>query len=350
MTDGRPTSGGDLLAQARGQRFVERGERLVEDQEIRLDREGASQRHAAGEAERNSPGKCAAMRGQVREHRTARRALRRRPRGAASRTFSSTERHGNSRGSWNTMPSRACGGRATRPVEIVVEPGDDAQHRGLAAAGRADEARRPRPLQREADAAQHLDALARGGLERLLPRDSHLKRHGAASGMRVFQTAAPERSRSTSTTAAKRQRIGENTCHVEQLEGNADLEPDAVRPSRAVRPPARSSRPATGRSGRRPRDRAQAAAARHGGTRFQRGIANTRAISSRRGSSARAPSRKRDDGGRQLVDGDRRDRRGLGQPGPDIGEHDHDQRRQIEQHDQPGVAEPVGQPRHGPSR
>ena len=35
----------------------------------------------------------------------------------------------------------------------------------------------------------------------------------------------------------------------------------------------------------------------------------------------------------------------LRQPGPDIGEHDDDERRQIEQHDQPGIEQPVGEPR-----
>ncbi|GCC49321.1 hypothetical protein chiPu_0033467, partial [Chiloscyllium punctatum] len=51
----------------------------------------------------------------------------------------------------------------------------------------------------------------------------------------------------------------------------------------------------------------------------------------------------RDDGGRQLVDGDGRDRRDLGQPGPDIGQHDDDERRQIEQQDQPGIAKAIGE-------
>ncbi len=45
---------------------------------------------------------------------------------------------------------------------------------------------------------------------------------------------------------------------------------------------------------------------------------------------------------RQLVERHRGDRRGLGESGPDIGEHDDHQRRQIEQHDQPGIGEPVG--------
>ena len=48
---------------------------------------------------------------------------------------------------------------------------------------------------------------------------------------------------------------------------------------------------------------------------------------------------------RQLVERHGRDGGGLGQAGPHIGEHDDHQRRQVEQHDQPGVAQPVGDPR-----
>ena len=43
-------------------------------------------------------------------------------RGAASRTFCSTVRHGNSRGSWNTMPSVPCAGSATLPSKSRSSP------------------------------------------------------------------------------------------------------------------------------------------------------------------------------------------------------------------------------------
>jgi hypothetical protein len=49
-----------------------------------------------------------------------------------------------------------------------------------------------------------------------------------------------------------------------------------------------------------------------------------------------------DDGCRHLVDCNRGDRGNLGEAGPDIGHHDHDQRRQIEQQDQPGIAKAIG--------
>jgi hypothetical protein len=46
----------------------------------------------------------------------------------------------------------------------------------------------------------------------------------------------------------------------------------------------------------------------------------------------------------QLVDGNRCDRGNLGEPRPDVGEHDHDQRRQVEEQDQPRVAQAIRGP------
>ena len=45
---------------------------------------------------------------------------------------------------------------------------------------------------------------------------------------------------------------------------------------------------------------------------------------------------------RQFVECDGGDGRGLGQPGPHIGEHDDDQGGKVEQYDQPGIAQPIG--------
>ena len=52
---------GKLVAQPRGQRGVERHERLVEQEKIGLDREGARQRHPAGQPERKLAGIVVAM-------------------------------------------------------------------------------------------------------------------------------------------------------------------------------------------------------------------------------------------------------------------------------------------------
>ena len=50
-----------------------------------------------------------------------------------------------------------------------------------------------------------------------------------------------------------------------------------------------------------------------------------------------------DDGVGQLVERDGADRGDFREARPDIGEHDDDQRRQIEQRDQPGIEQPVGE-------
>ena len=64
ITERLSDQGGDLVAQAGGEGIVERCQRLVEDEEIRLDGEGAGERDAAGEAERQFAGEMAAMCGQ----------------------------------------------------------------------------------------------------------------------------------------------------------------------------------------------------------------------------------------------------------------------------------------------
>ena len=56
------------------------------------------------------------------------------------------------------------------------------------------------------------------------------------------------------------------------------------------------------------------------------------------------PLAHRDGCNRQLVEDDGGDRRGFRQARPYIGKHDDDQRRQVEQHHQPGIADPVRQP------
>ena len=61
---------GDLLAQPRGERVVERGERFVENEEIGIDGKGAGERDAAGEAERQLAGEMAAMGAQFQNGRT----------------------------------------------------------------------------------------------------------------------------------------------------------------------------------------------------------------------------------------------------------------------------------------
>jgi hypothetical protein len=100
--------------------------------------------------------------------------------------LSSTDRQGRSRGSSNTIPTRAHDAAAI----IAVETGDDPEHRGLAAAGRADEHGHLATAEHEADVAQHLQPLAGGSYEGFL-LDLDIKQRAAASGTHVVQRAAP---------------------------------------------------------------------------------------------------------------------------------------------------------------
>ena len=132
-----------LVAQPGGERGVERDERLVENEQA----PARPQRRAR--ARRGAPGRATARRENARDARSSpstsnsAASFASSTSGATSRTFSSTVRQGSRRGSWNTMPSVPR--RPDDPPSIVrIEARDDPQHRGLAAAGRADERRRPR--------------------------------------------------------------------------------------------------------------------------------------------------------------------------------------------------------------
>src|SRR5207245_7340522 len=91
------------------------------------------------------------------------------------------------------------------PPESAVEPEDDAQHRALAAAGRADQHADLTGLKREFDRREHLLRSARGTRERLAC-DIDLKPHGVATVLRGLRTVAPARSRSR----ARRRRMSGN--------------------------------------------------------------------------------------------------------------------------------------------
>ena len=103
--------------------LVERHERLVEQQQVRLGGEGAGQRHAARQAERqllriarqhvgNADGLGEPLEVGSRETR----------RGATRSIFCSTVRQGRRRGSWNMMPMRASGGTSTVPTKRSSRP------------------------------------------------------------------------------------------------------------------------------------------------------------------------------------------------------------------------------------
>src|SRR6185437_5717887 len=78
---------------------------------------------------------------------------------------------------------------------VLIEPGEDPQQRGLAAAGGADDDADFSRFERESDMAQHLVALS-GRVRIFLAGNFDFKPHGAATGIAGLRTAAPTPSRS----------------------------------------------------------------------------------------------------------------------------------------------------------
>ena len=85
---------------------------------------------------------------------------------------------------------RAVRGQRHAAVEVAVEPGDDAQQGGLAAARRPDQRGHLAAGEAERELAQHLELPAGCGAKRLL-LDADVKPVSGASGRRVVQSAAP---------------------------------------------------------------------------------------------------------------------------------------------------------------
>src|SRR5262249_55544153 len=83
-----------------------------------------------------------------------------------------------------------------RALVGAIEAGDDAQHRGLATAGRSDDGGNAAARHREDDIAQHFETVA-GWFRERLARDADFKPSGLASVTRVAQGAAPTRFRSS---------------------------------------------------------------------------------------------------------------------------------------------------------
>ena len=94
--------------------------------------------------------------------------------GATSLTFSSTERQGNSRGSWKTTPELAVSGQPHPALEVAVQSDNDAQKRCLATSRRTDQ-RGDLPIhQGKRDLAENVQLHAGSGAIALL-FDVHIK-------------------------------------------------------------------------------------------------------------------------------------------------------------------------------
>ena len=238
---------------------------------------------------------------------------------------------------------RAVRGQSHAALEVAIEPGDDAQQRGLAAARRPDQRADLAVAERERQLAEHAAACRPRRRDRTFARCRPQAGLGTPAGDMSFKRLHQE-GFDRQHDGDEGQSIGEDARDVEQLERDPDLEADAVRPAEQLDdqhdlPDQRQAGAGRGREiGRelRQHDMAQArprAHAEHLRHLVERAVERARALAHRDG---------RD---RQLVERDRRDRGGLGQAGPDIGEHDDHQRRQVEQDHQPGIGEPVGEPR-----
>src|SRR6516162_2056073 len=259
--------------------------------------------------------------------------------GATSRTFSSTERHGNSRGSWNTMPIRTPCGRRIVPSKFGSMP---ARMRSSVLLPQPDG-----PITTPTSPAAS---------EKWIPAKTSWRLPAALSN------ALPEISTSSRTGSPPRQprlewlqhcrfnhehdgcegqRVSKQARNIEQLEGDTDFEADAVRAAEQFgnQHDLPDQRQAGARGRRdvgqklRQHDIAKGSSARNGKDR--------RHLVKGRIERARTLAQG-DYGRRKLVDCDRSDCGDLGQSGPDVSEHDHDQRRQVEQQNQPRIAQAVG--------
>ena len=158
--------------QARAGEGVERRERLVEEQHLRVGHEGAGDGDAlllaAGEIAR--PARARARRGRPCRARAPTRARRSARAGPArpKPTLSATVSQGSSRGSWKTMPTAGCGSAIASPSRRIApalarsRPGDEAQQRGLAAARAADERHDLALLDGEGDVGERARAVRIG--------------------------------------------------------------------------------------------------------------------------------------------------------------------------------------------
>src|SRR6516165_4826324 len=180
---------GQVFAQSCRKRLVERHERLVEQKQIGLDREGARQRHPPGESERKLAGVVIAMGLEAERLEQRVEPGGGRVRGGKPHVLLDRPPRQQAR-LLEDHAERAVRGERDAAVEIAVEPRDDAQQRGLAAARRPNQRGDLPTAEAECKLAEHLELPAGGSLKRLL-LDVDVKPVSGASGRHVVQTAAP---------------------------------------------------------------------------------------------------------------------------------------------------------------
>ena len=174
-----------IVVELEARDLVERGEGLVHQEHPRVRDQRARDRHAHLHAARQLAriGALEALRAPP-----WRSPPRTRPAASSGgmprsfsgrRTFLNTVAHGISVGSWNTKPMSRWGSPAAaagaRPLDAaageLAEPGDEPQHRALAAAGRAEQAQELALARRRGpDPARADDAVARRPCRRATPQ------------------------------------------------------------------------------------------------------------------------------------------------------------------------------------
>ncbi len=179
----------EFLAQPCGQRAVEGDEGLIEQQEVGLDREGARQRHPPCQSERQLAGIVAAMSGEAeRLEQRIERAVARQRRGEPHVLLDRAPRQQPRLLKYHA--ERAVSRQLHRAIVGLVQSRDDAQQRGLAAAGGADERGHFAGAQAERERAQHI-ALAPRRRGKGFVLDGDIKPVAGANGRHVVQAAAP---------------------------------------------------------------------------------------------------------------------------------------------------------------
>src|SRR5262249_3461933 len=149
----------ELIAQSRCQCSVKRYERLVEQEQIGLDREGTRQRYPPREAERQLAGVVIAVGGKPERAEQGCEAGIGYERGCEPHGLLDRAPRQESR-LLEHHPERAVGRQRHASLEIAIEPREDAQQRGFAAARRPHERRDLAVTEAEGKLAQHLELAA----------------------------------------------------------------------------------------------------------------------------------------------------------------------------------------------
>lgn len=191
----------ELVSQMGGEGFVQRCQRLIENEYVWINCKGACKCNAPGQPERKFVRIVSAMLSQLQNGEEGGEScfvdlLHHEPHIVFDRSPWKKPRflkHHSDPGTERTIDV---------PAIVAIQAGNDPQHCCLAAARRTYECRDLTSAEREVDIAQDFQPPASGCHKELLI-DFDLKQRAAASGMHVFQRVAPETFRSSSQRQRK---------------------------------------------------------------------------------------------------------------------------------------------------